>query len=88
MVWISQKTNFPLNNPINKIQILSLRLVEFYSYKGDVILDPFIGSGSTAIAALKLNRHYIGFEISPKYISLAEKRIKLIKEQLKIDNFF
>jgi len=67
---------------------LPCRLIEFYSYQGDVILDPFIGSGSTAIAALKLKRHYIGYEISPKYVNLAEKRIRLFKQQLKIDNFF
>jgi site-specific DNA-methyltransferase (adenine-specific) len=67
---------------------LPLRLIEFYSYQGDVILDPFIGSGTTAIAALKLKRRYIGYEISPEYVKLAKKRLKRFKEQLKLDNFF
>ncbi len=67
---------------------LPRRLIEFYSYKGDVILDPFIGSGTTAIAALKLKRHFIGYEILPEYIELANKRIAKFREQLKIDEFF
>ncbi|MFW9898578.1 MAG: DNA-methyltransferase [Candidatus Thorarchaeota archaeon] len=67
---------------------LPLRLIEFYSYQGDIILDPFIGSGTTAIAALKLKRRYIGYEISPKYVKLAKKRLKRCKEQLILDNFF
>ncbi|MFX0187554.1 MAG: DNA-methyltransferase [Candidatus Hodarchaeota archaeon] len=67
---------------------LPLRLIEFYSYQGDIILDPFIGSGTTAIAALKLKRRYIGYEISPKYIKLAKKRLKRFKEQLILNNFF
>ncbi len=66
---------------------LPRRLIEFYTYKGDVILDPFIGSGTTAIASLKLNRHYIGYEISPEFVNLAKKRISNVKDQLKIDNF-
>ena len=41
-----------------------------------------------AIAALKLKRHYIGYEISSEYVELAEKRLKICKEQLKIDDFF
>ena len=67
---------------------LPLRLIEFYSYKGDIILDPFIGSGTTAIAALKLRRHFIGYEILPEYVKLANERISLIKNQKKIDDYF
>ena len=43
---------------------------------------------STAIAALKLKRHFIGYEILPEYVELANKRIANFKEQLKIDDFF
>lgn len=66
---------------------LPLRLIEFYSYVGDVILDPFMGSGTTAIASLKLKRHYIGYEISQEYYNLAKKRIFNFKSQLTIDSF-
>lgn len=50
------------------------------STTANVILDPFIGSGTTAIAALKNNRHYIGIEISPEYVNMANTRIE---EELK-----
>ena len=43
--------------------------------KDEVVLDPFMGSGSTAIAALQTGRKYIGYEIDPEYVKLAEKRI-------------
>jgi len=51
------------------------RLVRLFSYRGDVVLDPFLGSGTTAVAALTAGRHYVGYEINPNYISLAEQRI-------------
>jgi len=44
--------------------------------ENDIVLDPFMGSGTTAVACLKLKRNYIGFEISKEYCDLAEKRIK------------
>jgi len=55
---------------------LPLRLIKFYTFKGDVVLDPFIGSGTTAIAARKLERKYVGYDISKEYCKLAEARIK------------
>ncbi len=51
------------------------RLIQLYSFKGDVVLDPFMGSGQTAIAAHKAGRHYIGYELNPEYVSLANARI-------------
>jgi len=50
--------------------------ISFYSRKGDTILDPFSGSGTTCLVARKLGRHYIGIEKEPEYCALAEKRIK------------
>tara|TARA_B100001564_G_scaffold348930_1_gene351434 strand:- start:143 stop:1057 length:915 start_codon:yes stop_codon:yes gene_type:complete len=55
---------------------LPRRSIEFYTYAGDVILDPFIGAGSTALAALKSGRFYVGFDISQDYIDLANNRIQ------------
>ncbi len=55
---------------------LPYRLIQFYTYEGEVILDPFMGSGQTAIAALQGNRHYLGYEIEADYVRLAEKRIR------------
>ena len=45
------------------------------SYEKDLILDPFIGSGTTALAASKLKRNYIGYEVNAEYCKLAEKRL-------------
>ncbi|HOV37283.1 MAG TPA: site-specific DNA-methyltransferase [Spirochaetales bacterium] len=55
---------------------LPYRLIQLYTFDGEVVLDPFIGSGQAAIAAIKTHRHYIGYDINTKYIKLAEKRIK------------
>ena len=55
---------------------LPYRLIQLYSFKDDIILDPFIGSGQTAIAALMSQRKFIGYEINSEYIKLAENRIK------------
>lgn len=51
------------------------RLINLYSYEGDVVLDPFCGSGTTAIAAIQNNRNYICYDIKGEYIDLAKKRI-------------
>ena len=54
---------------------LPRRLIELYTFAGEVVLDPFMGSGQTAIAALKTGRRYVGYEVSEEYAALAEKRI-------------
>ena len=51
-------------------------LVNAFSKEGDIILDPFMGSGTTAVAALECNRKYIGFEIIPEYVDFANDRIQ------------
>lgn len=55
---------------------LPYRCIQLYTYKGEVVLDPFMGSGQTALAALKANRHYVGYDIDEEYVHLAERRIK------------
>lgn len=50
-------------------------LIEELSEKNDIILDPFIGSGTTAIACLETGRHYIGYELDPEYYKIANDRI-------------
>lgn len=42
---------------------LPARCIKLYTFEGEIVLDPFIGSGTTAVAAIKLNRHYVGYEI-------------------------
>jgi len=61
------------------------RLIQLYSFKGDIVLDPFMGSGQTAIAALKDERRYVGYDISKEYIEHAEKRINAYKNQTSLN---
>lgn len=68
----ASKVGHPAPFPIE----LPYRLIQLYSFKDEVVLDPFMGSGQTAIAALKAGRHYIGYEINPGYIALAQARIQ------------
>ena len=67
----AKKIGHPAPYPIELVE----RFINLYSYEKDLILDPFIGSGTTAIAANNLNRNYIGYEISEEYCKLANKRI-------------
>jgi site-specific DNA-methyltransferase (adenine-specific) len=54
---------------------LPRRLIELYTYRGDLVLDPFMGSGSTAVAAVRTERHYVGFDTDEAYVALAERRV-------------
>lgn len=54
---------------------LPKRLIDLYTYRDDVVLDPFMGSGTTAVAALRASRRYIGFETDERYKERAERRI-------------
>ena len=51
------------------------RLINLYSFENDIILDPFMGSGTTAIAALKNKRRFVGYDVSEEYIKIANERI-------------
>jgi site-specific DNA-methyltransferase (adenine-specific) len=60
---------------------LPFRLIQLFSFTDDVVLDPFIGSGTTAVAALKSSRKFVGYEISKEYVDIADRRISPIKKQ-------
>jgi site-specific DNA-methyltransferase (adenine-specific) len=55
---------------------LPYRLIQLYTFEGEVVLDPFAGSGQAAIAAIKTKRHYAGYDVDENYVKLAEKRIR------------
>lgn len=74
-----------IGHPAPFPEALPYRLIQLYSFKGDIILDPFMGSGQTAIAALKSERRYVGYDICKEYIELAEKRIASYKNQTKMN---
>ena len=74
------KTGHPAVFPIQ----IPIRHIRSWSNENDIVLDPFIGSGTTAIAAIKEKRHYIGMELNKEYYDIACERIK--KEQAEIKN--
>jgi DNA modification methylase len=53
---------------------LPQRFIELYTWRGDVVLDPFMGSGSAAVAAVRTGRHYLGYDTDPVYVSAARAR--------------
>ena len=58
------------------------RLIDLYTYRGDLVLDPFMGAGTTAVAAVRTGRHYVGFDTDADYIALAEQRIAAERRRL------
>lgn len=74
----SKKGDHPTQKPIELFKYL----IKTYSKEGDMVLDPFLGSGTTAIACKELGRECIGFEINPEYYLTAEKRLDNTKRQL------
>lgn len=67
----ARKIGHPAPFPVE----LPARLIQLYTFAGEIVLDPFMGSGSTAIAALKSGRQFVGYEADADYVALAEKRI-------------
>jgi site-specific DNA-methyltransferase (adenine-specific) len=63
-------------HPTQKSVKLMQALIELTTREGQLVLDPFAGSGSTLVAAQKLGRHYIGFEAVPEYVGTARKRLE------------
>ncbi len=51
------------------------RLIRLYTYENDLVLDPFMGSGSALVAAAKVGRRYVGYDLDPEYVELARKRV-------------
>ena len=72
---IGHPAPFPLELP--------LRCIKLYTFEGENVLDPFMGSGTTALASMLLNRHYIGYDVSKDYVDLAQKRINQLQDKNK-----
>jgi modification methylase len=66
---------------------LPYRLIQLYTFKDEIVLDPFCGSGSACIAAIKSGRRYIGYDNEAEYVKLAEKRINEFRQQQYIPLF-
>ena len=74
-----RETNNQRSHPTQKPEALMYRIILSSTNKGDIILDPFLGSGTTAVVTKKLQRNFIGIEQDKEYVSLAKKRLKQTK---------
>ena len=72
----ARRVNHPAPFPLE----LPRRCIEMFTFSGDVVFDPFVGSGSTAVAAKMTGRKYFGCDISSEYCKIAEQRISLVNE--------
>lgn len=88
--WTKSVWTFPavsakkIGHPAPFPEELPHRLIQLYTFKDDVVLDPFVGSGTTCLSAIKDKRNYVGYDINPAYIKLAEKRIQQYTNQLSL----
>jgi site-specific DNA-methyltransferase (adenine-specific) len=79
--WTKSVWTFPavsarkVGHPAPFPEELPARLIELLSFEGDIVLDPFCGSGTTCLAARRAGRHYVGYELLPRYVELALKRL-------------
>lgn len=80
---MSENTNHPTQKP----EKLIAKLILASSNEKDVVFDPFLGSGTTAVVAKKLNRHFIGIEKEKEYVALAIKRLDMADNDTKIQGF-
>ncbi|HPZ08832.1 MAG TPA: site-specific DNA-methyltransferase [Candidatus Eremiobacteraeota bacterium] len=67
----ARKIGHPAPFPVE----LPYRLIQLYTFEDEIVLDPFMGSGQTAIASIKTKRHYAGYDINEEYVKLAQRRI-------------
>ena len=74
-----RENNNQRSHPTQKPEALMYRIILSSTNKGDIILDPFLGSGTTAVVSKKLQRNFIGIEQDKEYVSLAKKRLKQTK---------
>lgn len=83
-VWeISPESASRVGHPAPFPIALPERLIHLYTYHGDLVLDPFMGVGTAAIAAIRTNRHFAGYENVDSYVKASRKRVKEEKERLR-----
>jgi len=75
------------DHPTQKPEKLLAKIILASSKQGDLVFDPFNGSGTTTVVAKKLGRHYLGVEIDPSYCCLAQKRLSLATDDLSIQGY-
>lgn len=78
------RNQHPCQLPVHLLE----RIILLTTDENDVVLDPFIGTGTTAVAAKKLNRKYVGFELDREYIKIAQDNLAKVKPNSKIDDIW
>jgi DNA modification methylase len=86
-IWVYHSGGENLEHPATFPQALAEDHIKSWSNEGDLILDPFSGSGTSCIAAHKLNRKWIGIEINPEYVALSKKRLTPYIQQQRMEKF-
>lgn len=76
------------DHPTQKPEKLIAKLILASSKEGDIVFDPFLGSGTTSVVAKKLGRHYVGVEINEEYCCWAEKRLQMAEDDKTIQGYF
>jgi DNA modification methylase len=85
--WTKSVWSFPavsarqIGHPAPFPEELPRRLIELYSFEGDIVLDPFAGSGTTCVAAKRAGRHFVGYETESEYLDLALERLAQIEDE-------
>lgn len=74
-------------HPTQKPEKLMAKLILASSNEGDVVFDPFLGSGTTAVTAKKLKRHFVGVELDGEYCAMAQKRLEMAEEDKSIQGY-
>ncbi len=77
------KVGHPAPFPVD----LPYRCIQLYTYSGEVVLDPFMGSGTTAVAAVRTGRRFVGYDIEPAYCRLAEERVSAELARVRLPGF-
>jgi site-specific DNA-methyltransferase (adenine-specific) len=85
--WTKSVWTFPavsarkIGHPAPFPEELPHRLIQLFTFKGDVVLDPFAGSGTTCVAAAIDGRHYVGYDLNEKYLALARSRLQALDSE-------
>lgn len=98
--WVGRELAYPTNvlhlptecankgHPATFPVALPSWFIKLFTQPGDVVLDPFIGSGTTAVACKQLGRYYIGIEVNTQYCDIAKQRLLTIKQSLELPSLF
>jgi site-specific DNA-methyltransferase (adenine-specific) len=80
-VWtMNAESAKKIGHPAPFPEELPNRLIQLYSFATDIVLDPFMGSGTTAVAATKAKRNFVGYEVNDEYVKIAQKRLDALPQ--------